>query len=223
MKKWGIVILTIAVLVLTGCGNGYEEEKIETTETDGTVVIERETGIEKNVKSIPYDSMNYNDSTFGIKSVDLCQMEYKNGYMPYVIVEFDISTLSEEDIYWLYENDQKDFDICVYIDSEKNRIDFENMDTLYLGKDDSKVICIFTLYDYYKFDMSDMEVTVCVNVKQNDKCTYQNKNTGEISDLRKENSYDWSINRYSSDIKIDVLNGIPVEYISYIENYIGTL
>ena len=46
MKKWGIVILTIAVLVLTGCGNGYEEEKIETTETDGTVVIERETGIE---------------------------------------------------------------------------------------------------------------------------------------------------------------------------------
>ena len=51
----------------------------------------------------------------------------------------------------------------------------------------------------------------------------QNKDTGGISDLRKENSYDWSINRYSSDIKIDVLNGIPVEYISYIENYIGTL
>lgn len=221
MKKWGITFFLVFVLTLTGCGNAYEEEK--TTEQDGTVVTKSESGIKKRVNSIPYDDMNYNDSTLGIKSVELCQMQYNDGYMPYVIVQFDISKLSKEDIYWLFENDEKDFDINVYIDSEKNRIDFQNMDILYLGKDSNKTICIFTLYDYYKFDISDMEVTVCVDLLQNEKFTYENKDTGEVSDLRKENSYDWSINKDYSDLKEDVFNGIPVDYMSYIEDYIRTL
>lgn len=222
MKKWGITFFLVFVLTLTGCGNAYEEEE-KTTEQDGTVVTKSESGIKKRVNSIPYDDMNYNDSTLGIKSVELCQMQYNDGYMPYVIVQFDISKLSKEDIYWLFENDEKDFDINVYIDSEKNRIDFQNMDILYLGKDSNKTICIFTLYDYYKFDISDMEVTVCVDLLQNEKFTYENKDTGEVSDLRKENSYDWSINQDYSDLKEDVFNGIPVDYMSYIEDYIRTL
>lgn len=223
MKKWGIIFFLLFVFTLTGCGNEYEEEEEKATEQDGTVVTKSESGIEKRVNSIPYDGMNYNDSTLGIKSVELCQMQYDDGYMPYVIVQFDISKLSEEDIYWLFENDEKDFDINVYIDSEKNRIDFQNMDILYLGKDSNKTICIFTLYDYYKFDISDMEVTVCVDLLQNEKFTYENEDTGEVSDLRKENSYDWSINQDYSDLKEDVFNGIPVDYMSYIEDYIRTL
>lgn len=223
MKKWGIIFLLAFVLTITGCGNGYEEEEEKTTENDGTVVTKSESGIKKRVNSIPYDGMNYNDSNLGIKSVELCQMQYDDGYMPYVIVEFDISKLSEEDIYWLFENDEKDFDIHVYIDSEKNRIDFQSMNILYLGKDNRKTICIFTLYDYYKFDMSDMEVNICVDLLQNEKFTYEKKDTGKMSDLRKENSYDWSINRSYSELKVDVLDGIPVEYISYIEDYIRTL
>lgn len=223
MKKWGIIFLLAFVLTITGCGNGYEKEEEKTTENDGTVVTKSESGIKKRVNSIPYDGMNYNDSNLGIKSVELCQMQYDDGYMPYVIVEFDISKLSEEDIYWLFENDEKDFDIHVYIDSEKNRIDFQSMNILYLGKDNRKTICIFTLYDYYKFDMSDMEVNICVDLLQNEKFTYEKKDTGKMSDLRKENSYDWSINRSYSELKVDVLDGIPVEYISYIEDYIRTL
>lgn len=223
MKKCGIIFLLAFTLMLTACKSDYEEEGKKTTEKDVTVVTKSERGIEKEVNSIPYDGMNYNDSTLGIKSVKLCQMQHDDGYMPYVIVEFDISKLSEEDIYWLFENDEKDFDIHVYIDSEKNRIDFENMNTLYLGKDSNETMCIFTLYDYYKFDMSDMAVTVCVNLKQKDKYTYKNKETGEISQLNKENVYDWSINSSYSDISVDVINGIPVEYISYIEDYLRKL
>lgn len=223
MKKRWIIFFLLFVFTLTGCGNEYEEEEEKTTEQDGTVVTKSESGVEKRVNSIPYDGMNYNDSTLGIKSVELCQMQYDDGYMPYVIVQFDISKLSEEDIYWLFENDEKDFDINVYIDSEKNRIDFQNMDILYLGKDSNKTIFIFTLYDYYKFDISDMEVTVCVDLLQNEKFTYENKDTGEVSDLRKENSYDWSINQDYSDLKEDVFNGIPVDYMPYIEDYIRTL
>lgn len=191
-------ILLCCILILIYIGTGDSSGRV--VEADGTVVVSGDSGVRKNVKSIPYARLKYDTEYFALSDVTLYDSYSDYEHALCVILDFDFSTLSEKSIHWMMEKDDfmdDTFDVDVYIDSPSNGVDFESMRHLYtLYSSDTTYVAF--LSDGMMHDFSDVELTVSLDIKQPETYSYDG------TELDVENEYTWYINGENDDIKIPV-------------------
>ena len=220
--KRKFLLVAVACCLLVGCATNKKENENESqyVEQDGeTVLYNSEGRLTISVDKIPYDNIKYNDETFSLDSLNayVGSSDSGHGYHPYIVAEFDLSTLSEDSYYWMMkdwgENEElgfsseivQTFGVILYIDSDKNNLEHESMEKLKSWIDEKKVFYVFYLPDEYKYDFSDMELSLSVLIKQDETYEYEN-DEGEIKDLNKTNEYSWnSINWEYGDLQIPVM------------------
>lgn len=219
-----LFFIVIICVLLTGCGSTATNtpKKIEkiTTDPDELIISESERGVSKNIEIIPYDNLIYNDETFSLKSIDFYQEQSESGfgYYPYVVVQFDFSSLCEDSIYWMMKKTGsfgiRTFGVDAYITSEQNNIDFERMTLLNATYNNESATYIFFILEEYKYDFSDMKLNISVDVMQDETYDY---NDGK---LNKHNDYTWIINKNNSKLQIPIQNfsDIPIDIMNYIQS-----
>ena len=225
MKNNNFSLLLFGMITLfTGCGKDNQSGTTILTEyeaQDGeTVLYESERSVSISVEKIPFDNIKYNDESFSLKSIGMYfgETESGHGYIPYVTAEFDLSLLSEDSFYWILKDWGQDshlgslteitqtFGVTADINSEQNNIDSESLEKLKAWADGETIYYVFCLTNEYKNDFSDMELTLRVNVKQDETYEYEN-DEGEIISGNKTYDYAWSsINWEYGDLKIPVLS-----------------
>lgn len=223
MKK--VLIVLLCAFVLTGCATfnteGVDENVLGYELADGEEILDDSDGmLFISVNKIPFDNIRYNDEAFSLKSLNayIGKSESGHGYHPYIVAEFDLSTLSEDGYYWIMKDWGKydypgisseivqTFGVNVYIDSEQNNLNSEPLEKLKAWTEDKIVYYVFYLTDENKNNFSDMEISFHVNVEQDETYEYEN-NEGETNELNKIYFYDWlSINRKNGDIEIPILD-----------------
>lgn len=242
MKKflWAIALS----LALVGCSSSksdqqtiqssLESEKSSESEEskafkselkdDGSMVIEAWWGNDYTVKDVPYNNIVVNDSKFALTSVDVYFQGEEAKYIPYVVVKFDLSGLSDDDKYWLFEKDPSNFDLSVTLNSEKN--DTGDLDLILLdsSQDESSLLCIYSYIQQFHFDLSDAKTQLSLIVAQNEKASYKNESTGQTIEQNKENTYYWNDLNLEvqtdvpSDIQMNIINGWNRLYEIYTKN-----
>ncbi len=178
MKKALLVISTS--LFLSACSSGQN-----ISETEDTYFIP--------VDSLPYP-IQINAETFSLEDVSIYRNTDESGfeYSPYVSVRFDISNMSEQELHWMIEDDC--LDISCYFTSEQNKVDFESIPHIKSYYTDSEYISLFGKYSTsYRYDLSDIELSVSVRVKQETEHPYVDSE-GETSMLNDWKYYSISFN-----------------------------
>lgn len=193
MKKW--ILLFLCAVFLTGC-NGPETKETE-----------RPTEFE--ITEIPF-TMDYNGKNIACKSVELYQSKVNYKWHPHMIIRFDTSNLTEDDIHWITTAQDfglhPDMDITVFYYSEQNDISTEIMPLVekYTNSDTKELTYIF--YEYMsgtREDFSDIEVHVSIDLAQKEK--HEVWNNGKKQEENYIYSYDFRINDNDGEcIKRDV-------------------
>lgn len=231
MRKF--VVLLLCIFTLTGCGSTVAPSESASTSTsaesstttdssensDDSIIYESESGFSKSVQVIPYDNLAYNDKTFTLKSVDFYRMQSKSGfgYFPFVVIQFDLSNLSDSDIYWMMQETDtlglRTFGVDVYLTSDQNVIDSKNMKRLYATYDTESAVYIYYLPKEYKYDFSDLELSISISIEQDE--TYDYKD----SKSKKSNSYLLFINDEYSELQLSAqdFSAIPADIMAYIQ------
>lgn len=222
MKLHYFCLLFITIVCLTACSSVTTPSDTTSVENDGTVVIENEHGITKTVKSIPYSDIRYNDKNITLSSVDIYNLESEHGYYPLVVIRFDFSSLTEDDIYWLMKDQHsviRVFDPYIYFTSEQNNLDSERMKEWFSEYDNETAMYIFCISDEFKNDFSDADVTVVLDIEQDE--TYISKDEeGNEKNYNKSNYYHWYINHSENELEIPVLDSsdIPADVLLGIQS-----
>lgn len=221
MKKYmSLFILWLIAITLTGCSAGENNSEVS-TEADGTKVTIDERGIDKSVNSIPYDKIYWNEEVMSLESIDIYQekSDSGHGYFPYVVVRIDTTSMSEDGLYWMMKDQEgfgiKTFDEDVYLTSEKNEINHERMSLLYGWYDNNEIVSIYWLSDEYRYDFLDAELSVCINIEQDETYEY------EDGELQKSNTYTWRINNeWIGEIELPVQDSenMPDDIVDGIQN-----
>lgn len=203
MKSIRIVLVALlTVLLLSGCAHG------EIKEADGTSVYEGKGGVTKVLHSIPYKKINYNDEEFSLLDVDIYQVGSDSGYgyFPYVVMRYDISSMSEKGIHWMFKERNGSFDATfdprICITSKKNGVSNDHMTRLYCWYNNEEIIDIYHLFNQeYKNDFSDTELSIEIDITQDE--TY--RDDGE--EKQKINKYLLYINNdMNCSVKVPILN-----------------
>lgn len=220
-----VLVMLLTVLLLVGCTHG------ETKEADGTSVYEGKGGVTKVLNSIPYKKINYNNEEFSLMSVDIYQAESASeyGYFPYVVMRYDISSMSEKGIHWMFKERLGSFDATfdpsIRITNEKNGISKDYMSRLYCWYDNDEIIDIYHLPNKEcKNDFSDTELSIEIDIMQDD--TYMD-NGVERQKINKyllyvNNDMDRSIKvpiLHESEMPEDVKAGISKGYDRILNDY----
>lgn len=222
MKK-KVIWAVVACFLLGGCANTNNqdtENKSQYEEQDGEKVLsDSESMLTISVEKIPYDNLKYNDETFSLQSLNayIGESDSGHGYHPYIVAEFDLSTLSEDSYYWMMKDWGQNsylgsaaeltqtFGVIAYIDSEQNNLTSESLEKLKSWDEERTVYYIFYLSDEYKNDFSDMELSLHVNVEQDETYEYEN-DEGETISGNKTYDYGWfSINVEYGDLEIPIM------------------
>lgn len=191
MKRSLLCACVLLLGIATGCSSKTQLENVDK-------------GVEEDIEKLPYDNIQYNGETLKLESVDVYKEKSSSGfgYYPYVVVTLDKTGLSEECFYWLIE--EKDIDVTCYYTSEKNEVDFSRMPLLKSYYNDTQLVYMFNDYNNeYKHDFSDIELTLSLDLTQEEKYKYEN-DEGEITDLNKVNAYTCRINSGLSEIESEV-------------------
>jgi len=177
--------------IVAGCSSKTQLENIDK-------------GIEENIKELPYDGIQYNGETLKLESIDVYTEKSSSGfgYYPYVIVTLDKTGLSEESFYWM--NKENEIDVACYYTSEENEADFLRMPLLKAYYNDTQLVYIFDDYDNeYKHDFSDIELTISIDLTQEEKYKYKTDDGDEV-ESNKVNKYTCYVNSGSSEIETKV-------------------
>ena len=152
------IIVLMFTLSLYGCNRSVQQETEPPTDFS--------------ITEVPF-TMDYNDKSIECKSVELYQSQVNYEWHPLMIIRFDTSNLTEEDIHWLTTSQDfrhdPDMDISVFYYSEQNDINLERMSPIekYTNSDKKELT-----YIYYedssgtRKDFSDIEVHVSISLKQ---------------------------------------------------------
>ena len=171
LKKCLIVGLSTLLLV-TGCsGNNTSKSVMEETETAYVTTFENGSKT-YSIKSLPFNEISYGDSAFGLKSANFYRSPSDYGYYVFATVELDLSSLSENDIHWLFEDYGEigsDFTVSAYVTSEKNDLDSKRMTIYKTVYDNEKCLIVFGLTDEYRYDFSDVDFSISINMNEDDK------------------------------------------------------
>lgn len=191
MKKIFILILSCCI-ALSGCGkdegfmengeNDLNDKKTSEEESyfdeNGDYVVDQ--GTAKLIlvsSSIPYNNLEFNGSSFGVLNVVLCQNRTDNGYTPLLFVQFDFSGLTDDEVQRLTQNYDSHSDgifaVSAAFSSEKNQVDNENFWIYEYSLEKENAYFLMYTEREYKNDLSDMEISVSIEIDQDDICSYQ--------------------------------------------------
>lgn len=188
------VLLCACVFLLgvgTGCSSKTQLENIDK-------------GIEETIKELPYDNIKYNGEALKLESIDVYTEKSSSGfgYYPYVIVTLDKTGLSEESFYWM--NKENEIDVTCYYTSEENEVDFSRMPLLKAYYNDTQLVYIFDDYNNeYKHDFSDIELTISIDLTQEEKYEYKT-DEGDETESNKVNKYTCYVNSGLSEVESKV-------------------
>ncbi len=227
MKKiLKIIMALMCCIALVGCGENRAEsmqkevQKKQIDVGDGAKIsYESEGRTDVNVDKIPYEKIKYNDEEFSLKSVKLFseRSESGHGYIPFVLVQYDLNSLTEDSLYWItkdFDSDEllKTLGTHIYISSKNNNLTHERMEKTAQKNDSGIITYVFALKEEYKNDFLDMEISLHTDVEQDEKYKHKNSN-GEISEINKTISYTWYINSVLGNCKIPVSENLISENI----------
>lgn len=184
-------LLLCACVLLLGVGAGCSSK---------TQLENIDKGVDKNIKELPCDNIQYNGETLKLESIDVYTEKNSSGfgYYPYVIVTFDKTGLSEESFYWM--NEENDINVTCYYTSEENEVDFLRMPLLKAYYNDTQLVYMFDDYNNkYKHDFSDIELKVSINLTQEEKYKYKT-DEGDVIEKNKVNKYTCYVNSDLSEV-----------------------
>lgn len=210
MRKVITIIMLCAVLcgcsLLGGCTDGSQFG-----DPGAAKVEETERPTRFRITELPF-TMDYNGKSITCKSVELYQSQVNYEWHPYMIIRFDTSDLTEEDIHWLTTADfsvgikPKDLDVDAHYYSEQNDISYEYFPQAveYTNSDTHELVDIFYQYDEgTRKDFSDIEVAVSISLTQEEK--HEVDTRGKIQEENYVYTYDFQINGDDEDgLKRDV-------------------
>lgn len=197
MKKLMMLLLAVAVCFgAVACGDSTDKKETIYDDEDGNSIFELESGMDVLIEKLPYEKITYHGSIFSVSSVQLFQGKTEHGYVPVVILDFNIDDLSEDEIYWLEKDFSTDFsggfNVYVTVSDKKNNIDDDRM---YLMGDEfnkEHQYIIFQTYDEYRHNLYDMSVDVVIRTEQDE--TYMYDEEGREKTKNKLNEYSFTVN-----------------------------
>lgn len=197
MKKPMMLLLAVAVCFgAVACGDSTDKKETIYDNEDGNSIFELESGTDVLIEKLPYEKITYHGSTFSVSGVQLFQGKTEHGYVPVVILDFNIDDLSEDEIYWLEKDFSTDFsggfNVYVTVSDKKNNIDDDRM---YLMGDEfnkEHQYIIFQTYDEYRYNLYDMSVDVVIRTEQDE--TYMYDEEGREKAKNKLNEYSFTVN-----------------------------
>ena len=210
MKKIFTILLCCFFLVGCGSNSSSQEDVLSYRDEDGIFVTESEGFVHKVLtkENIPYDKMEYDGEFFSLIKISLWEEKSPSGhgYQPYVLVGFDFRNLSESNYYWLLKDQEdisplKTFQIDVDISSPQNGLKDEDMEFILSDYDEEKGAWVFSLYEEFKYDFSDAELTCCVIVEQSETYSIIMDESGEEKEANKQFWYIWDIDSAYEDTK----------------------
>ena len=182
MKRRAIILIIVAVLIFSTCS--CKKSSGSTTNSyfddEGTFFIEEDQGRTTMPKSLPYD-IPYNNKSISLDDVSFYQLYLTNdySYTLYAIATIDVSSLGEDEIYWLRKSD---ISVRSYLTCEENDYDFDSMS--YLGSllvDSAGTLCYVFLTmslskeNRYSFGGSEVGVSIDVTQEEEYEYTYKGK------------------------------------------------
>ncbi len=186
-KKLLITSLLIALsLSIYGCSNTYMSDK--ETEADGTSVYHKESGDLYYIETLPRNIV-YDGKEVTVKSINFYEDKENHAYSFYALVDFDMSDLTDDDIYWMEKDN--DLEVSVYVDDEDNEFDNERLSLLCKVRlSDSTYRFAFQMGGSYRYSLCGKNCNLMIDMTQGGKYKYKNKD-GEITELDKIDSYDY--------------------------------
>lgn len=186
MKRILPVVLALMVL-LTGCGPS------EPPYSDPSYTVD----------TLPYD-MDYNGTKIPIKSVEIYQDKVNYEWSPYLVIHFDITDVSDDQLHWLTTVDwsslEADLDIDATYSSAQNELKYSHFSLMkkYYNRDEQDLAFLYLGYlDKGRKDFSDIVGDVDIKLRQDETYTDSSK-----KEKHKFNYYNIDINR-GTEISIE--------------------
>lgn len=180
-------ILAIALCGLMLCGCGEREGVVSDSMLEYiSSATEYDSGMWYQVNTIPFDKIAYNDSEFSLVDFSFYEAESNYKYFLYASITFDVSNLTDSEIYWLHDERELTID-SVFFSDDANAMSTETMFQSDSWVSDGKLYYIYYLDDYGKYSFSDARFFLRISVQQDE--TYESDGGNE---LNKSDTYEWS-------------------------------
>lgn len=217
MKKVCILLLIMFSIFITGC-HKLEIPQLETG-PDGEQVNVLPNGLDCKLKKLPY-KMDFDGKSIIYSSVDIYQMESEHGYYPFVVMCIDLTSLTDDEIYWSKEEDSIESE--VFFQSPSNDINFTTMNYVSSFDKDKYRYFVFGYFDESKKDFSDIELNCTITLKQATKDSegfnLKNEYTYHVNGVNGDtNNYTKSFNDIEDFIQDKIVESISNE-IKYLSN-----
>lgn len=185
MKKKSLLLFICTALCICGCRT-KEYSVVPFTEEDGTRVEQDDRGDTYYLESLPR-TIVYDDKEIILNSISFYEDKVDHAYAFYALVDFDMSNLTDDDIYWMQEDG--DLDVSIHITDEENEFDFKDFSFLRkIHLSDGTYRFAFTLRDKYRYSLSNKSCSLIVYMTQGGKYEYKSDD-GEVSELDKCDTY----------------------------------
>ena len=174
MKRlWSVLLVVcLTVSMMVGCGGQKVETKPETeVKSDVQLLYSNDSGDNYTVSTIPC-SMEYNGKEIILDEAKVYESSSEHGYHVYASLGIDLKNLSEDDIYWL--DNEEDLSANIYMSDDKNGIDFKRLNSLGSYDDGSRRIYMYYYLDEIHYELTNAEFSVDLSIKKSD--TYEYKN-----------------------------------------------
>lgn len=207
----------VLVIFLFGCASTPKS----TVEVDnqGNEVTTSDSGMSVTLAQLPY-TMQYNDLEIPFVSAEV-YMGYgddhgKTTYLPYLVLTFDRSSLSDDDIYWLTQDDT--FDTEGTITDEANGLERKDMMIIRTFYDEAHLYRVLTMiglsYDTYYSNFADIPIQISIAIKQDKTVEIPSReNNGKDKKditLNMENRYFYDVTIPNDAPDIEGLAGTPL-------------
>lgn len=183
-----LFILVLLALTLTSC----EATSEISSSKDPHVLYTDERGDSYSYDSLPFD-MKLNQHKLSCISFDFYQKYSNYEYYGYAIVGIDINKIPENELHWM-DKDQL-LKVNLYLTSENNHIDFDTMLRVGYFENDNIRYYLFYTDEPVKREYINGEITLSVDVKQEDTYDYEGENG--VTALNVTNGYMYNKTLYS--------------------------
>ena len=187
-----LLILLCFTAMLSGCStsdSGYDPTW--TTDSACNSVMQDNGRTTIFPDTLPVD-VPYNDTHISVSSIKAYQDNASYNYTVYLVVQLDVSELSDSELHWLRKSD---LSVDAYLTNEANNHDFQNMPTLgrLLHADGKTLQYVLTtsFFDENRYPFEKSDLTLSIDIKQEDTYTYTNSE-GENTKLNKTISISYS-------------------------------
>lgn len=221
MKKLCAYMACVA-LIVSACGSTSSQTHQTSiiTDSDGNTVQSNDMGDSYFIDQLPYNKVDYNGSYFSVTDISFYQAydDDDYSYHLYVTIECDTNSLTDSERHWLLSGDNMldtVFQTSVNIKSEKNGLDSEDLSRALYWSDETHIKQMYYLRNPQKYDFSDADPRITVDVLQDD--TYETTGSnGDSHTFHKRKTYYWT---FDDGIQLKDASEMPQEYVDGFVEY----